>query len=376
MARIRENTGRNARTAAGVIRGGQMANLTTQKEVELYQAIGRFLCEQKLNVDPANYAFAFRVVSDPGGALARSVAALTDGGVRLTSQDIMALGGTPTIGSAARHDGAPATAQRTPMVPLAPASSGNSAADAMIARAEMQVADFSRAVRSIHAETSGFGRELAASAAAMRDSRSSTDFDEVFRLTAAMIDRANVAERRMAAAEQEAEALRNALDKANGTARLDPLTELANRRAFDEAYAALPSGTPVTLAVCDIDHFKRVNDEFGHAVGDRVLRAVGASIAGECGDAVVARYGGEEFALMFVGTDLNTAVELVDRARSAVAARRFRSRATDAPIGVITISAGVSAGTSDEPRETVFARADAALYRAKASGRNRALAAA
>lgn len=350
-----------------------MAEFLTQQEAELYRAIGRFLCEQKLSVDPANYAFAFRVVSDPAGALARSVAALTDGGVRLTSQDIAALGGTPTAGTAALvslHDGMPTAATRPPQ------SNGKNEAEAIVARAEMQMADFSRAVRSIHAETSGFGRELAASAAAMRDSRATTDFDEVFRLTAAMIDRANVAEHRMAAAEQEAEALRCALDKANGTARLDPLTELANRRAFDEAYAALSPGTPVALAVCDIDHFKRVNDEFGHAVGDRVLRAVGSSIAGECGNAMVARYGGEEFALMFVGVDLDAAVAMVDRARSAVAARRFRSRATDAPIGAITISAGVSAGTSDEPREAVFARADAAMYRAKASGRNRALAAA
>lgn len=357
-----------------------MAEFLTQKEAELYRAIGRFLCEQKLSVDPANYAFAFRVVSDPAGALARSVAALTDGGVRLTSQDIAALGGTPTAGTAAPlslHDGVPAAASPSPIaLPRVPESNGENEAEAIIARAEMQVADFSRAVRSIHAETSGFGRELAASAAAMRDSRATTDFDEVFRLTAAMIDRANVAERRMAAAEQEAEALRCALDEANGTARLDPLTELANRRAFDEAYAALPSGTPVAIAVCDIDHFKRVNDEFGHAVGDRVLRAVGSSIAGECGNAMVARYGGEEFALMFVGVDLDAAVAMIDRARSAVAARRFRSRATDAPIGAITISAGVSAGTSDEPREAIFARADAAMYRAKASGRNRALAAA
>lgn len=346
-----------------------MVEFPRQKEDALYTAIGQFLSDQKLSIEPANYAFAHRVLSDPAGPLARSVAALTDGGIRLTAQDIAELGG-PEVTSGAPQPGH----QQSPPVP--PMAQIAAEAEAMIVRAEMQVADFSRAVRSIHEETSGFGRDLAASAAAMRRAAPVAGLDEVVRLTAAMIDRAHVAERRMAAAEEEAEALRSALDEAHGTARLDPLTELANRRAFDEAYAALPPGTPVALALCDIDHFKRVNDEFGHAVGDRVLRAVGVTIASECGNAVVARYGGEEFALLFAGVDVDAAVALVDRARSAVAARRFRSRATDAPIGVITISGGVAAGTSDEPRETLYARADAALYRAKAAGRNRAFSAA
>ncbi|MCC2980905.1 sensor domain-containing diguanylate cyclase [Sphingomonas sp. IC4-52] len=345
-----------------------MVEFPRQKDAELYEAVGQFLADHKLSIEPANYAFAYRVLVDPAGPLARSVADLTDGGVRLTAQDIAQLGGPAPTNAAPAGNGDAASSR--------PSSELIVQADAMIARAEMQVADFSQAVRSIHAETSGFGRDLAASAAAMRQADPVTGTDEVFRLTATMIDRANVAERRMAAAEQEAEALRSALDEARGTARLDPLTELANRRAFDEAYDAVPPGTPIALALCDIDHFKRVNDDFGHAVGDRVLRAVGLTIASESAGAVVARYGGEEFAILFIGVDLDAAVALVDRARSAVAARRFRSRKTDAPIGVITISGGVAAGMSDEPREVLYARADAALYRAKAAGRNRAFSAA
>lgn len=346
-----------------------MVELPKQGGKELYTAIGRFLSDHRLGVDPVHYAFAYAVLSEPAGALAQSVAALTDGGVRLTSQDIAALGGPV------------ASARATPPIGCddsrGPSAAAKDAeAEAMITRAETQIVQFTQAVRSIQEETSGFGRDLAASAAAMRAANPVTGLDEVVRLTASMIDRAHAAERRMAAAEQEAEALRSALDEARGTARRDPLTDLANRRAFDEAYAAVPPGTPIALALCDIDHFKRVNDEFGHAVGDRVLRAVASTIAGECSGAVVARYGGEEFALLFVGVDLDAAIALVDRARSAVAARRFRSRATDAPIGAITISGGVAAGLSDEPRETLYARADAALYRAKAAGRNCAFSAA
>lgn len=361
---------------AGSMRGaGWMIEFPRQKEDELFAAVGQFLADHRLGVEPANYAFAYRVLTDPGGALARSVAALTDGGIRLTAQDIADLGG-PAAGSVAPRADLPSGPDESEQQQPSEAVELHAQADKMIARAEMQMAQFSDAVRSIHEETSGFGRDLAASAAAMRHADATTGMDEVSRLTAAMIDRAHVAERRMAAAEQEADALRSALVEARGTARLDPLTELANRRAFDEAYDALPPGTPVALALCDIDHFKRVNDEFGHAVGDRVLRAVGLTIASESGGAVVARYGGEEFAILFVGVDIDAAVTLLDRARSAVAARRFRSRKTDAPIGVVTISGGVAAGTSDAPREALYARADAALYRAKAAGRNRAFSAA
>ncbi|WP_334655543.1 GGDEF domain-containing protein [Sphingomonas panaciterrae] len=321
----------------------------------LYEAIGAFLAIHRLSADPAYYALAHEILSHPDGALARAVAVRTDGGVRLTQQDMAELG---VLARTQPHD--------TPARP---------AEDALVAQLTMQLGDFSETVRSIHAETSDFGRDLIATAAAMRQADPASTRNYISELTAAMIERVRQAEARLAAAEQESEALRSALADARSDARQDPLTELANRRAFDEALSALPPHTPVIFALCDIDHFKRVNDQFGHAVGDRVLRAVGQTIAAESGSALVARYGGEEFALLLVGVDMDTATGIVDRARSAVAARRFRSRATDAPIGVVTISAGLAAGTAGETREVLCARADAALYQAKAAGRNQVLSA-
>ncbi len=362
----------------GVGAGGRtMAALTMARRVEteainLFDAIGLFLADHRLSPDPAHYAFAFHVLCDPSGLLAQAVAQITDGGVRLTEHDIEDLGGAAVAGR-------PMVATRTAMPrsdPVAPdrrrAEDPVKQAEVLIARAELQVSGFSDTVRSIHAETSDFGRDLEANAAAMR-AGDLTRIDEVARLAGAMIERVHSAERRLAAAERETDELRQALDEARGSARQDPLTELANRRAFDEAVAALAPDTRVAIAICDIDHFKRVNDDFGHAIGDRVLRAIGQTLAAESEGAFVARYGGEEFVLLLRDMDMDAALAVIDRARSAVAARRFRARETDAPIGTVTISAGIAMGLAADLREGLYARADAALYRAKAAGRNRVL---
>ncbi len=336
---------------------------------DLFDAIGVFLADHHLSPDPVNYAFAHAVLSDPAAPLARAVADLTDGSIRLTPQDIADLG---SLAGRAR-----AAAQS----PGLRAEAGEQAAavqraDQLIARADLQVSEFSGMVRAIHAETSGFGRNLEESAAAIRLADPVAGRDELSRLTGAMIERVRSSEQRLAAAEQEAEELRRALDEARDCARLDPLTELTNRRGFDEAFGALPPDTPIAIALCDIDHFKRVNDEFGHAVGDRVLRAVAQTLAGAVEHGLVARYGGEEFAVLMSGPAAASVRDAVDRARSAVAARRFRVRDTDMPVGEVTISGGIAIGRAADALEALYAVADAALYEAKAAGRNRVICAA
>ncbi|ONF96562.1 GGDEF domain-containing protein [Sphingomonas jeddahensis] len=343
---------------------GGTVKIAEQEAISLFKAIGAFLTEHRLSPDPAHYSFAHQVLSDPNGPLAQAVARLTDGGVRLMQQDIVELGGVAVPG-------------RPITLPDPDHHSPDPAKDAamVVARTEQQMSSFAATVRSIHAETSGFGRDLAASAAAMRQADPAAALDHITHLTGIMIERVHDAERRLAAAESETNALREALEEARGTARRDPLTDLANRRAFDEAFAAVPPNTPVVIALCDIDHFKRVNDEFGHAVGDRVLRAVGQTLASEGAEAgaLVARYGGEEFAFLMTDIGVTAARTVIERARSAVAGKRFRSRETDMPIGEVTISAGIAGGHATDAREALYARADAALYRAKAAGRNRVL---
>jgi diguanylate cyclase len=319
----------------------------------LYDRIGAFLFDQRLLPEPANFAFAYQLLSDPNGDLARAVASLTDGGVRLTVRDIETLG-----------------------VDFKPAANGNAAkekADGLVAQTQMQVEGFEDMVHAMRAETEGFGRDLAASAEAMTRTAGidAAAGGEIARITGAMLDRVHTAESRLEAVTREASELRAKLEEARDNARRDPLTDLPNRRAFEEAYAAqTAAGEDICMAVCDVDHFKSVNDRFGHAVGDRVLKAIGDALSTACTGHLVTRYGGEEFAILFTGIDQAAARVILDTARVSVATRNYKLRESDAPLGDVTFSAGLTHARGNEMCSTVFQRADRLLYAAKEAGRN------
>lgn len=317
---------------------------------DLFAQIGEFLWEQRLSPDPQHYAFAHRILTDRNSALAKAVATITDGGVRLSRGDIEKLGGT-----------------------IAPSATEAAAAreknDGLVATTQMQVDGFTDMVVAMRAETEDFGRDLAASADAMRNAAAVPD--DVVRLTGAMLDRVRTAESRLEAATHEASELRAKLEEARDNARRDPLTDLPNRRAFEEAFATgVKKGERLCVAVCDVDHFKQVNDRFGHAVGDRVLKAIAEALTTACTGQMVARYGGEEFAILFTGVDRVTALNTLELARKAVAAKRYRLRESDQPLGEVTFSAGLTCAEQGEGLGTVFGRADKLLYAAKDAGRN------
>ena len=155
----------------------------------------------------------------------------------------------------------------------------------------------------------------------------------------------------------------------------DELTGLPNRRAFqrrleDEIARANRYGYPLTLAVMDLDEFKSINDSFGHAIGDKILREYAISILSIFRRLdMVARYGGEEFAVLLPNTDLHGAMRALHKVRSRVP--EVYVDAQESQLKVPTFSAGVSAYHPGETSEAFVSRADAALYEAKRRGRNR-----
>lgn len=170
--------------------------------------------------------------------------------------------------------------------------------------------------------------------------------------------------------------LRNALlyRQALQTALRDPLTGVNNRTAFDanlkrEVDLARRHGTAFGLVVLDIDHFKEVNDRFGHLVGDCVLRDVAAH-TGACvrSTDMLFRYGGEEFVILLSSTSVQGAKRLAERIRVAV--EKLQCRYGSATIG-ITASLGVACLHQDDSPQSLFERADRALLKAKQNGRNR-----
>jgi len=156
-------------------------------------------------------------------------------------------------------------------------------------------------------------------------------------------------------------------------AQVDPLTGALGRRGYDKAFPEVVARDhrvkPLSVAMVDLDHFKRVNDEHGHATGDEVLRRVTLLLASVLrgGDAVI-RHGGEEFLLILAGADLAQARRVAERARAAVEARVLTVKGVSVRV---TVSIGVAERRDEEPREILVARADAAMFAAKRGGRNR-----
>ena len=163
--------------------------------------------------------------------------------------------------------------------------------------------------------------------------------------------------------------LQTDLEEARNTATVDELTGLRNRRAAKQLMETLDAETgQYALAVIDIDNFKRINDTFGHPVGDRVIAHVGRVLSDSVAPEMVARWGGEEF--LVVSREMSCAQmhDKLDEARRHLRERHLKVRETDRPLGTITFSAGISpsSGNSTECVEI----ADGLLYEAKQNGRD------
>jgi diguanylate cyclase len=156
-------------------------------------------------------------------------------------------------------------------------------------------------------------------------------------------------------------------------AQTDDLTGLPNRRSIvkmlDDEIARGHRGTPCSVAMIDIDWFKRINDTYGHPAGDEVLRTVAITVfANIRANDRFGRYGGEEFLLVLPGTARDEAALIVERLRAMIAELDWNAFAIDM---AVTISAGIASLAPDDSSDAILARADRALYAAKAGGRNR-----
>ncbi len=194
--------------------------------------------------------------------------------------------------------------------------------------------------------------------------------DRVAQQNAALEERLNDSNRRV-------ESLQQNLNVVRRDSMTDALTNLANRKAFDEGLAAAvaqadEAGQPLTLCIVDIDHFKRFNDTWGHQTGDQVIRYV-ASVIGRLGAAprLAARYGGEEFAVVLPGDPTEAAAAMLDAMRLEIASRALKRRSTNEDLGAVTVSVGVAGYRVGESPISLIERADEALYASKRAGRNR-----
>jgi diguanylate cyclase len=199
----------------------------------------------------------------------------------------------------------------------------------------------------------------------------------ILALTRTMQDSVASLQGRLVDSRREIEQLREEVVKAREEGLADGLTGLMNRRGFDQAIADCLSEFDSaefgpSLLIADIDHFKRVNDTYGHVFGDRVLAAVG-QILKKCvkGKNTAARFGGEEFIVLLPATPVDDACQLAEQIRSMVQGCRIKRNTDHEAVANITISLGVTRYRAGESVADFVARADSALYVSKNEGRNR-----
>ncbi|MBO9576572.1 MAG: GGDEF domain-containing protein [Sphingobium sp.] len=331
-----------------------------RREVErrkaLFDDIGAFLFAHDLDITPLNFGLALDYLTGNDLAIEKAVRAiLTDRG-RLTN------GVAEQLIADQRADEL-SPDQLTEML-----SEVERNLDALTG-----LTDQSRAV------TSDFGDALQKQAAELKDDAapSAETVANLINLTRTMVEKTREVEGKMREGQKATRLLQKNLETARKAAEQDHLTGLPNRRAFeatlrDETEIAKEAGETLTVAFCDIDHFKKINDAHGHDAGDRVLKFVGGLLAKISDDKChVARHGGEEFVMLFRGFTVAEAARIVDDARADLAERNLVDRKTGERMDHVTFSGGVAdVFAYDEPREALKA-ADRALYLAKEHGRNR-----
>jgi len=204
--------------------------------------------------------------------------------------------------------------------------------------------------------------------------------DRMLEETRTLINSGDRLQTRMKVSSADLKQLQKELDDARQQAMTDGLTGLANRRGLEkrmelERIRARQNNAPFSVILLDIDLFKRINDTFGHLVGDSLLKGVATILKEQTrGNDFVARFGGEEFLVLLPETGETGARAVAGKIKSVLVGKEWRVKDTGALIGQVTASMGTALYRLDESGSEVIQRADAALYRAKEGGRNRIVA--
>ena len=225
-----------------------------------------------------------------------------------------------------------------------------------------------------------YGKTLSAASGELGDDHSPESLRKLVgnlvSATKAMESRTKTLEQELQQSSAQVGELRTQLDNVRKESLTDPLTGIANRKAFDsELQTAMAeaklNGEPLSLFMCDIDKFKKFNDTWGHQTGDQVLRLVAGCLSENVkGRDTAARYGGEEFAVIVRRAAVGDAVKLAEQIRANVQSKKLVKKSTGDILGSITISIGVAELIGGESAAALIQRADMCLYRAKHAGRN------
>lgn len=312
-----------------------------------FDEVGAFLEEHELSAKPQNYDIAYRYLVDRDEQLVDTIDDLLASGRGLSDA---------ALGTLYAQLQSAATAEKLSQI---------------VSSAQTYISQTAKIIDDSRSSVKSFGDDLELVELPQDLAK------QIVGLTKAMIVKSRRFEDKLKRMDNEIGDLKSRLDDARKDAMLDPLTNLPNRRAFHEKLNAAVSREQtgkrtVCIAYCDIDHFKLINDTYGHEVGDRVLQFLAKRIQETASASMsVARFGGEEFVVLFEDSTLGEAIDHMDFVRADFGERRLVCRDSGEPLGKISFSAGVAAMERGIDGEGLLKAADQALYRAKELGRDR-----
>lgn len=345
----------DAGTGSAVPDNAAAPRRAVDRDRALYIEVGEFLFAHDLDVTPLNFSLALEYVSRGDLAIEKAVdAAVVEYGC-LTNGIVEEI--------IAERDADKMTPEML---------------ETMLQKVEAHLAQVIDVTEGSRTSASDYGTELKKQVDDLGSAQAAATpaVEKLILLTRTMVETMRAAEAQMRASQKDTRVLQRSLETARRAAEQDYLTGLPNRRAFEAVLkvreqAAREKGTPLAVAFCDLDHFKAINDTYGHDTGDRVLQFVAGLFAQISRNAChVARHGGEEFAMLFDAT-ADEAAQIVDDARDDLAARNLVNRDDGERLASVSFSAGIADVLAYPDGRTALKAADEALYRAKQSGRNR-----
>ncbi len=251
----------------------------------------------------------------------------------------------------------------------------------LLTKVTLMVKEITSHVSDTEGDLAGHGKNLGDLAVQISEAHDYAEIkgivDEMIVESKALVKSGKRLQTRMKVSSEDLKQLQQELEKSQQEAQTDTLTALINRRGLEkrlelERIRAKQNDSPFSIIMVDIDHFKNVNDTFGHLVGDSLLRSLANMFKYHLRrNDIAVRFGGEEFLLLLPETGIDGASAVGNKIQKALSTKEWKLKETGETMGKITVSMGIALYKINEPEENLIKRADDALYLAKENGRNR-----